>query len=412
MDEGVTIKFYRDADSDSYGNPDNTINACQLPAGYVTDNQDCNDSSTSIHPGAAEICDGVDNNCNGTVDEGCTSTFYRDADNDGYGNPGLATSTTVKPSGYVANNNDCNDSNSAIHPNAAEACNGIDDDCDGVIDEGCSNTFYRDADGDGYGNQSKATTTATQPSGYVSNDDDCNDSNSAIHPGAAEICDGIDNNCNGTIDEGCANTFYRDADGDGYGNPGKATTTASRPAGYVANNSDCNDSNSSVHPGAAEVCDGVDNNCNGQVDEGLNCSGNTGQTGCSLCQCLLNCLANSLGSPCSKAQEQDHDRVQSQYQDRDRDQDQARDWSSDENGNRDKGNNDGSHLSDYYAAQNRNSGWNDNWDESDFKNHGQYVSSLAHFTNELKKEDKATGKDKGELMKKVAKDKNNGKNDD
>ena len=111
--------------------------------------------------------------------------------------------------------------------------------------------------------------SSTAPAGYSTNNTDCNDSNTNVHPGATEVCNGIDDNCNGQVDEGVKTTFYRDADGDGYGNPNVTTQACSQPAGYVTNNTDCNDSNPNVHPGATEICNGIDDNCNGQIDEGL-----------------------------------------------------------------------------------------------------------------------------------------------
>lgn len=113
-------------------------------------------------------------------------------------------------------------------------------------------TLHTDADGDG----------------YYAEIDDCNDNNAAIHPGATEVCDGVDNDCDGQTDEGVKTTFYRDADNDGYGNPSVTTQACSVPAGYVSNSLDCNDGNGNIHPGATEICDGIDNNCNGQPDEG------------------------------------------------------------------------------------------------------------------------------------------------
>lgn len=132
-------------------------------------------------------------------------------------------------------------------------------------------TFYRDADADGYGNASNSTQACTAPSGYVSNNTDCDDTHASVYPNAPEICDGLDNNCDGQIDEGVKSTFYRDADGDGYGDASNSTQACAAPSGYVSNNTDCNDAQVSVHPGAAEICgNGIDDNCNGQIDEGCN----------------------------------------------------------------------------------------------------------------------------------------------
>ena len=136
-------------------------------------------------------------------------------------------------------------------------------------------TYYRDADGDGYGDPASSQAATSQPAGYVTDGTDCDDASAATNPGATEIADGIDNNCNGQVDEGFT-TYYRDADGDGYGDPNVSQTTASQPTGFVTNNTDCDDTNVAINPGATEVAgDGIDNNCNGEVDEG----GGTGGTG-------------------------------------------------------------------------------------------------------------------------------------
>jgi len=134
-------------------------------------------------------------------------------------------------------------------------------------------TYYRDADGDGYGNVNTTTTACSVPAGYATNSTDCNDASASVHPGAAETCNGVDDNCNGSIDEGLLVTYYRDSDGDGYGNAAQTTTACTAPVGYVALSTDCNDASASVHPGAAEACNGIDDNCNGTVDEGCVGSG-------------------------------------------------------------------------------------------------------------------------------------------
>ncbi len=92
---------------------------------------------------------------------------------------------------------------------------------------------------------------------------DCDDNNSSINPAAREICDGVDNNCDGQIDEGLKTTFYEDTDGDGCGNPHVAIEACSQPLGYVANNTDCDDTNATVNPGATEIKkNGLDDDCN------------------------------------------------------------------------------------------------------------------------------------------------------
>jgi hypothetical protein len=209
----------------------------------VANSSDCDDSSTSINPLAAETCNGIDDNCNGQIDEDVSTTFYLDADGDGYGDPNIPLSACVQQTGYVENSQDCDDSSTSINPLAAETCNSIDDNCNGQMDEGF------DSDGDG----------------FTSCGGDCNDSNSSINPGAAEVCNGIDDNCNGQMDEGVTTTFYRDADGDGYGDPLNSTEACTLPSGYVANSSDCDDSSTSINPLAAETCNGIDDNCNGQI---------------------------------------------------------------------------------------------------------------------------------------------------
>ena len=307
-----TAAYYRDIDGDSYGDPNNSTQACTQPFDYIVDNSDCNDSNEDINPQAIEVCDSVDNNCDSQIDEGF--------DNDG--------------DGYTTCGGDCDDSNPAINHGAievcddkidndcdtlidhldtncltcepgakqycntgqpgvcmdgtetcganglwgeclqnvqssAEQCDGLDNNCNDQVDEGVLVTYYEDSDADGYGNPDITTQSCSQPSGYVSDNTDCDDINDAINPGAAEVCDEIDNNCNGQFDEGVLVTYYADSDADGYGNPGNTTQSCSQPPGYVINNADCNDDDAAINPIADEECDLIDNNCNGQIDEGL-----------------------------------------------------------------------------------------------------------------------------------------------
>ena len=175
-----------------------TIQTCVAPGGYVANSADCDDSSAAIKPGATETCNGVDDNCNGTVDEGVKLTFYRDADGDTYGAAGVTTQACSAPSGYVTNSTDCDDTSAAVKPTGTETCNGVDDNCNGTTDEGVKLTFYRDADGDTYGAAGVTTQACSAPSGYVANSTDCNDASASIKPGATEInCNSIDEDCSG-----------------------------------------------------------------------------------------------------------------------------------------------------------------------------------------------------------------------
>lgn len=130
--------YYRDQDGDGYGNALNTIQSCSPVTGYILDNTDCNDANEDVNPGADEWCNGVDDNCAGGIDEGLgTATFYYDNDNDGYGDPLNSVTACVQPEGTVTDNTDCNDALFAVNPAATEICDGINNDCDASIDEGC-----------------------------------------------------------------------------------------------------------------------------------------------------------------------------------------------------------------------------------------------------------------------------------
>ncbi|MFH1468469.1 MAG: MopE-related protein, partial [Pseudomonadota bacterium] len=279
--------WHADADGDGYGDPAGATAACTAPSGTVADSSDCDDTSAAVHPGATVTCDGVDDDCDGLVDDEDpgvtgTSTWYADADGDGYGTGVYTTAACAAPSGYVASPGDCDDTEPDAFPGNAERCDGIDNDCDGAVDEADAvdaDTWYADTDGDGYGDASLPQAACSQPSGHEATSTDCDDGDPAIHPGAEELCDGVDNDCSGVVDDDPVDgeTWYADADGDGYGDAASAQRTCSQPSGTVADATDCDDAHDTAYPGstATEVpFDGVDQDCDGiDACTDLNCDG-------------------------------------------------------------------------------------------------------------------------------------------
>ena len=155
-----------------------------------------------------------------------------------------------------------------------------DDDSDGVCgsidcdDEDPDNTdtyqtVYADGDGDGYAHTLGRLVTCEVPSGYVTTLGDCDDSDPAVNPEGVEVCDGVDNDCDGATDDSTAedaSVWHEDGDGDGWTSETETVTACEPPSDYAAASEawDCDDSDASVHPGAEEVAgDGVDQDCDG-----------------------------------------------------------------------------------------------------------------------------------------------------
>ncbi len=267
--------WYADDDSDGYGNADDNLLACEAPPGFVADGSDCDDADPAVSPAGVELCNDVDDDCDEEIDEADAadaSTWYEDADHDGYGGVGMEIACDA-PSGYVDNPDDCDDTVGETHPGAAEQCNDIDDDCNGLLDDGVTtSTWYADVDADTYGDPANTIDDCAVPSGYVGDDTDCDDTEAATNPGATEACNGIDDDCDGSVDEGAATgslAWYADADGDTYGDPSIYTLACDSPLGSVADDTDCDDADATINPGAVETCDGRDEDCDGTADDGV-----------------------------------------------------------------------------------------------------------------------------------------------
>jgi len=290
-DEGAAgcASWYLDVDGDGYGQDLSARCLCgALDLWRAPLGGDCNDASIAVSPGARESCNGLDDDCNGVVDEEGAADcrlWYQDGDRDLYGNP-LTAACLCGASGdrTTDQGGDCNDQDPTFHPGAPDVCgNGLDEDCDGTPDQtgcsGCSN-FYRDLDGDGFGTETACLSDPDPSGGWTARvGGDCDDGNPQRNPGAPEACNGIDDDCDGLTDEEGATecqVFYRDQDFDGYGALYSGRCLCGATGLYsTTRGGDCDDGNRRVHPGQTEECNLVDDNCDGVLDE-------EGASGCAL----------------------------------------------------------------------------------------------------------------------------------
>ncbi|MCK6530852.1 putative metal-binding motif-containing protein, partial [Myxococcota bacterium] len=278
-DDGIVfVDYYLDADADGHGNAADVLTACDgAPVGYAALGDDCDDADPANFPGNPELCDAADNDCDAVVDNGIAyADYWPDADLDGFGDSGAEAVNACDggPGGYVTDGTDCDDAEPAVNPGATEACNGIDDDCDGAADDGIAFVdYYLDADADGHGNAADVMATCDgAPEGYAALGDDCDDADPANFPGNVELCDAADNDCDAVVDNGIAYAdYWPDADLDGFGDSGAEAVNAcdGGPGGYVTDGTDCDDAEPAVNPGATEACNGIDDDCDGAADDGI-----------------------------------------------------------------------------------------------------------------------------------------------
>ncbi len=247
---------------------------------------DCDDADAAINPFADEYCNGIDDDCDGVVDEDSAADatrWYPDGDEDGFGDDERSDRACTPPDDgqvWIAEGGDCNDDDDEIFPGADEHCNGVDEDCDDDIDEDAVDavSWYRDVDEDGYGGDTVEVACSAPDDGalWQLEGGDCDDVDDEIHPDAVEVCDDQDNDCNGLVDSedpdvdlSTASTFFADGDKDGFGDATTSIEACSRPDGYVDNDTDCDDARGDVNPGRTEVCDDddTDEDCNDLADD-------------------------------------------------------------------------------------------------------------------------------------------------
>jgi len=265
------ITTHPDLDGDGFGDAGAPEQTCGVTKGRVENSGDCDDTNELSNIDAEEVCDLLDNNCDGQVDEGLPfQVWYTDADQDGFGAGDASIETCLPPEGAVATGDDCNDAAAAINPDAAEICDGQDNDCDELIDDedddvdaSSMTTYYHDEDADGYGDFLIPIEACALPAAAAENGEDCDDNAIDVNPAALEICNNIDDNCDTLIDEddptidpGLLTAYFEDADGDGWGDLLAPVQACDPGPGIVDNFDDCDDNDFLLGPAGDWFADG------------------------------------------------------------------------------------------------------------------------------------------------------------
>ncbi|MBN2798134.1 MAG: putative metal-binding motif-containing protein [Deltaproteobacteria bacterium] len=182
--------FFPDADQDGYGPSDYARPMCAAAAGWTDKGGDCDDGDKRVFPGAPELCNQVDDDCDGKTDEDPTDGVdsFVDADGDGHGDPARRAMACPGQRGFSTQGDDCDDRQRLAWRNAKERCDGVDNDCDGETDEGVKRTFYKDKDHDGHGDPAAPVSACDAPTGTVSAGDDCDDNRADAWAGSPGHC--------------------------------------------------------------------------------------------------------------------------------------------------------------------------------------------------------------------------------